>query len=201
MRLWRWVLTAEQLPSLSFLTQPGSSFTSDATSRFLFSQAEHICDDIKRAVSAFDRSKQLSDALRYCKCHGHKPQKDRQPNTNSQTKDTQIIDDNSNPSPIKLFAFVLCYFQYVSLAAESEQAGVTIHLSERERQGGQCKQLRERERDLFYQFLHNLRRCDRHNKTIVPESRENRGRIRWPQRNTWFEILLFEGCAMDRNMW
>lgn len=54
--------------SVSLLNrQPGSGFTSDATSRFLFLQAEQICDDIAHAVSdsSKSRSKKLPDTFRY----------------------------------------------------------------------------------------------------------------------------------------
>lgn len=46
--------------------QPGSGFTSDATSRFLFLQAEQICDDISHAVSdtSKGKTKKVPDALR-----------------------------------------------------------------------------------------------------------------------------------------
>lgn len=64
-----------------------------------------------------------------------------------------------------------------SFSTESKQPSSTcLSESEGERQRGQCKQLREGEKDLFYRFPHNLGRCDRDNTAIVTErQRESRG--------------------------
>lgn len=58
---------------------------------------------------------------------------------------TQRIHDNSKPLNCLLLSSFIAIVSYFS--TESKQPGVTIHLSEREReerQRGQCKQLRER---------------------------------------------------------